>query len=241
LTIFFMNLVSVERLKRNPTIKEEIKLRGFGNSLNAGFLTYPISQAADILLFHAEGVPVGEDQLPMIEQANDIVTTFNYTYHTDYFSPCHAILSEKKRLIGTDGKNKMSKSLKNAIFLCDSQEQLLSQVMSMYTDPNHIKVTDPGKVEGNVVFEYLDIFDKEKEELEDLKLRYEKGGLGDVFLKRRLFTILDSFLEPIRIKYEQFFNNKLFLKEIIKESSRKVKLEAEKNISTIKEIMKINF
>jgi tryptophanyl-tRNA synthetase len=239
LTMYFMNYVTVNRLSRNPTVKEEIQQKGFTDSLSVGFLNYPVSQAADILLFLADLVPVGNDQLPMIEQANEIARSFNHLYRTDFFKPCQAMLSKQSRLIGIDGGAKMSKSLKNALFLGDSQEVLLQNIMQMYTDPQHIKISDPGKVEGNVVFTYLDIFANDKDEVECLKRQYEKGGLGDVFLKRKLFAILNELLSPIREKYNFYYNDKKKIKEIILNGTAKAHAEAKKNIIKIKEIMKI--
>lgn len=239
LTLYFMNLVSVARVSRNPTVKTELVQKNLSNSLMMGFLNYPISQAADILLVHGEGIPVGEDQLPMIEQTNNIVHSFNHIYKTNYFKECKAILSSCSRLIGIDGKNKMSKSLGNAIFFDDSKENLYQKIMQMYTDPNHIKISDPGKVEGNTVFSYLDLFDHDKVELEQLKLQYKKGGLGDVFLKKRLFHVLNEFLSPIRDNYNRYYADKKLLKDVLYFGSSKVHAEALKNIVEIKDIMKI--
>lgn len=240
LTMYFMNLVSVSRLSRNPTVKEEIKQKGFTDNLSVGFLNYPVSQAADILLFNTDIVPVGNDQLPMIEQTNEIAKSFNYTYKNDFFKPCQALLSQTARLIGIDGKAKMSKSLKNALFLDDSKEVLLENIMHMYTDSNHLKVSDPGQIEGNVVFAYLDIFDTNREELELLKMHYKKGGLGDVALKRRLFSILNEILTPIREKYNAYYTDKLILKNILLEGTEKARQISKQNIKQIKEIMKLN-
>jgi tryptophanyl-tRNA synthetase len=237
LTLYFMNLVSVARALRNPTVKNELIQKNKEDSVMLGFLNYPISQAADILLLHGQGVPVGEDQLPMIEQTNEIVRSFNFIYKTDYFKECHAMLSSCKRLVGIDGKNKMGKSLGNAIFLGDSEKELYDKVMKMYTDPNHIKVTDPGSVDGNVVFSYLDIFDENKEEVAELKSFYQKGGLGDVVLKKRLFGILNSFLSPIRERYNTYYQNKSYLFDILQAGNKKVFKEARKNILEIKSIM----
>src|SRR3989344_1579203 len=197
LTVFYLNLVTVSRLERNPTVKTEIKDRGFERSLPAGFLTYPVSQAADITIVKGTLVPVGEDQLPMIEQTNEIVRSFNRMYKADVFPEAKALISNVPRLPGTDG-TKMSKSAGNAIALGASSDEIKKMVMSMYTDPNHVRVEDPGKVEGNVVFTYLDLFDSNKQEVAELKAQYQKGGLGDVKLKRRLIDLLDAFIAPIR-------------------------------------------
>ena len=203
ITSYFMNLVSVARLKRNPTIKEEIKLRGFDNTLPIGFLNYPVSQAADILAFNSTIVPVGEDQLPMLEQAREIVSSFNNLYGEVLTMPKPLLPDNKKclRLPGTDGKLKMSKSLGNCIYLCDDEITVKQKIMSAYTDPNHIKVSDPGKVEGNVVFTYLDAFCKDEhfskylpeyKNLDELKSHYQKGGLGDVKVKLFLNNIMQE-------------------------------------------------
>ncbi|WP_339051905.1 tryptophan--tRNA ligase [Candidatus Lariskella endosymbiont of Epinotia ramella] len=198
LTMYYMNLVNLGRLERNPTVKSEIKQKGYDNELPVGFLCYPISQAADITAFKADLVPVGEDQLPMIEQTNEIVRRFNRIYNTSCLKEAKAHLSKAPRLIGIDGKSKASKSLGNTIFLSDSEEIVKQKVFSMFTDPEHIKVSDPGKIEGNVVFAYLDIFDCNKDELSALKSHYKRGGLGDIVLKKRLNSILQEFLDPIR-------------------------------------------
>ncbi len=240
LTIYFMNLVNIGRLYQNPTVKTEMNQKGISNNVSVGFLNYPISQAADILLFKGEIIPVGKDQLPMIEQTNELAKTFNYIYKTNYFKPCEASLSKNSRLIGIDGKSKMSKSLKNALFLGDSKELLLENIMKMYTDPNHIKISDPGKIAGNVVFSYLDIFDPNKEELAEIKKQYEKGGIGDVSLKKRLFLILNNILLPIREKYNYYHTNKKLLKEILLNGTKKAQIIAKNNIHEIKEIIQIN-
>lgn len=241
LTMYFMNLVTLSRASRNPTVKEEIRQKGFQDSVSMGFLNYPISQAADILLFHGELVPVGNDQLPMIEQTNEIVRTFNYVYNVSYFKECQPLLSNCERLIGLDGQAKMSKSLHNAIYLGDNEKALYSAVMKMYTDPHHIKVSDPGRIEGNVVFSYLDIFDKNREEVEALKMQYQQGGLGDMVLKKRLFIILNELLAPIRERYHFYYNDKNYLKKIVLDGTAKAYDIAQKNIKEIKQIMKIDF
>ncbi len=200
LTIFFMNLVSVSRLERNPTIKQEIQQKGMEQSVPAGFLCYPVSQAADIALFKAKYIPVGDDQLPILEQTNEITRRFNRLYRTEIFEDCEPVLSTEGRLVGIDGKAKASKSLNNAIFLSDSPEILKQKVMSMYTDPNHLRVSDPGQVEGNAVFAYLDAFYSDKEHLKELKKHYAQGGLGDMVLKKLLLQVLSDFLDPIAQK-----------------------------------------
>jgi tryptophanyl-tRNA synthetase len=198
LTQYLMNLVTVARLERNPTIKAEIGLRGFERDIPAGFLTYPVSQAADITAFKATHVPVGDDQLPMIEQANELVRRFNNTVDQSVLVECKAVLSHAPRLPGLDGKAKMSKSLGNAIALGASPDEISKAVKNMYTDPNHLRVTDPGQVEGNVVFAFLDAFEPDTAMVDELKAHYRRGGLGDSLVKRVLDERLQALLEPIR-------------------------------------------
>ena len=208
MTMYFLNLVTVSRLERNPTVKTEIKDKAFGKSIPAGFLVYPVSQAADITFVKATLVPVGQDQMPMIEQTNEIVRAFNRTYNTDVLVETKAVISNVSRLPGIDGKAKMSKSLGNAIYLSDSPDAVKQKVMQMYTDPNHLRVEDKGKVEGNAVFIYLDAFSSDKEKVIELKNHYRKGGLGDVKIKRYLIDELNSFLDPIRKKRAEIEKNK---------------------------------
>lgn len=203
LTSYYMNLISVARLERNPTVKTELQQKSFADAITAGFLCYPVSQAADITAFKASLVPVGEDQLPLIEISNEIVRRFNRVYNTEVLVESKAILSGKcNRLVGIDGKAKACKSLGNAIFLSDSSEVIKQKINDMYTDPTHLKVSDPGNVEGNVVFAYLDAFFEDKDELEKLKTRYKKGGLGDSVVKSLLNDTLQALLTPIREKRE---------------------------------------
>lgn len=204
LTVYFLNLVSVGRLERNPTVKAEIQQKGFGSSIPAGFFCYPVSQAADIAAFKADVVPVGDDQLPMIEQTNEIIRKFNRIYNSDCLKETAALLSKTPRLVGIDGQAKASKSLGNAIFLSDSPEEIKRKVFLMFTDPNHLKISDPGQVEGNVVFSYLDAFHPDQEEVSALKAHYRKGGLGDSSIKNLLNTSLQTMLEPIRDKRNRF-------------------------------------
>lgn len=241
LTIFYLNLVTVNRLKRNPTLKAEIQQKGFNDNLPAGFFVYPVSQAADITFVKAELVPVGQDQLPMIEQTNEIVRSFNRIYDTQVLVEVKALVPKFARLPGIDGKAKMSKSLGNAIFLSDSADTVAKKVKSMYTDPEHIHVSDPGKVEGNTVFAYLDVFDKNSEEVELLKEHYKKGGLGDVVLKKRLTDILNNFLEPIRIRRKEFEQNPDYVLSILKEGSEKTQSIGEKTLKEVKTAMKIDY
>lgn len=198
LTVYYLNLVTVARLERNPTVKTEIQQKDYDDSIPAGFLCYPVSQAADITVVQAEIVPVGEDQLPMIEQTNEIVRRFNRIYNTACLKECKPLLGKTTRLVGIDGKTKAGKSLGNAIFLSDTPEEIKRKVFSMFTDPNHLKISDPGQIEGNVVFAYLDAFHADKEEVASLKAHYQKGGLGDTTIKTLLNTTLQNLLEPIR-------------------------------------------
>lgn len=241
LTMFYMNLVTVARLQRNPTVKTEIAQKGFEKSLPAGFLIYPVSQAADITAFKAQLVPVGEDQLPMIEQTNEIVRKFNHTYKTNVLVECEAVLSKTRRLMGTDGNTKMSKSLNNAIYLSDTPQDVQKKVMGMMTDPNHLRIEDPGKVEGNPVFEYLTVFDKDKEGLGDLKKRYQKGGVGDVEVKKRLIAVLENFLAPIREKRAQAAKDPQAIMDMLKEGGEKARQAAQKTLKEVKEAMNINY
>lgn len=198
LTSFYLNFVTVSRLERNPTIKSEIQMRGFERDIPAGFLCYPISQAADITGFKATVVPVGEDQIPMIEQTNELVRRINRQIGREVLPECQALLSNVGRLPGFDGKSKMSKSLGNTIVLDADNAAIKKAVNSMYTDPNHLRIEDPGQVEGNVVFTYLDAFDPDAEAVAELKDHYRRGGLGDGTVKKRLQSVLQDLLEPIR-------------------------------------------
>lgn len=240
MTVYFLNLVTLARLKRNPTVKSEMKEKGFGEDVPAGFLSYPISQAADILFLRANTIPVGEDQLPVIEQTNELVKKFNAIYG-EYFTEAKAMLSDTKRLVGIDGQAKASKSLNNAIFLSDEDDVITKKVMSMYTDPSHIKVEDPGKVEGNVVFAYLDIFDPNKEEVEELKKQYRKGGLGDVVVKKRLAQILIDLITPIRTRRKALEKDKKAVLKIVKKGTEQVQKEAQKYMKEMKKLMKIDY
>ena len=253
LTFFYMNLVTVSRLERNPTVKSEIKLRDFNTSIPVGFMTYPISQAADITAFKANIVPVGEDQLPMIEQTREIVRTFNNTYKKEVLVEPKAVLPDNEvclRLPGTDGKAKMSKSLGNCIYLSDSTEEVRKKVMSMYTDPDHIKIDDPGKIEGNTVFTYLDAFCENKyfdkylpeyKNLDELKAHYQRGGLGDVKIKKFLFNVLEEVLTPIREKRKIYENKIEEVYNILESGSKKAERVANITIKEVKEAMKINY
>ncbi|MBE3603329.1 tryptophan--tRNA ligase [bacterium] len=240
LTIYFMNLVTVATLERNPTVKEEIKQRNFVKGVPVGFWSYPISQAADITIFKADLVPVGEDQLPMIEQAREIVRRFNRLYAKVLVEP-RALLGAMARLPGTDGGAKMSKSLGNCIYLGDSSEQVRKRVMSMFTDPTRIHPTDPGHVEGNPVFTYHDVFNPDKAEVEELKERYRKGTVGDVEVKQKLFAALDSFLAPIRERRAEFAAKPKRVHEIIMEGTRKGRAVAQSTMDEVRTAMKIAY
>lgn len=241
LTIFYLNLVTVNRLRRNPTLKAEIQQKGFGENLTAGFLVYPVSQAADITFVKAELVPVGEDQLPMIEQTNEIVRSFNRTYNTNILVEAKGLIPKIARLPGTDGQAKMGKSLGNAIFLSDPKDILVKKVMSMYTDPDHIHVSDPGKVEGNPVFSYLDAFDPDKQEVENLKNHYKRGGLGDVVLKKRLIEVLENFLDPIRKRRAEFEKDQPYVHKILKEGTEQTEAIAAQTMREVREVMHLNY
>jgi tryptophanyl-tRNA synthetase len=240
LTVLFLNLVTLARLKRNPTVKSEMKDKGYGEDVPTGFLAYPISQAADILFAKSNLIPVGEDQLPVIEQVNEIVDDFNRLYGQTFNRVKH-LVGETPRLVGIDGNAKMSKSLNNCIYLSDSYEEISKKVMNMYTDPGHIHIEDAGKVEGNVVFTYLDIFDGDKEEVEKLKEQYRKGGLGDVVIKKRLIEVLEKVIEPIRSKREDFAKNPEMVMNILKEGSEKAREIARYTMIEVKKAIKIDY
>ena len=240
LNMYYLNLVTLARLQRNPTIKNEMQQKGFGADVPVGFLTYPISQAADITAFKATMVPVGEDQLPLIEQTNEIVRKFN-TIYGEVLVEAKGVLSKTPRLSGLDGKAKMSKSLNNAIFLSDDLDTLRQKVMSMYTDSNHLKVTDPGQVKGNMVFEYLDVFDKNTVKVQELKEHYTTGGLGDVMLKRYLIEVLDSILSPIRQRRIELATDKAEVLNILKNGSLKARAIANQTLNEVRNAIGVNY
>lgn len=251
LSFYYMNLVTVSRLQRNPTVKNEIKEKNFEKSIPVGFFCYPISQAADITAFKANIIPVGNDQLPMLEQTNEIVSSFNRIYG-ETLVPCKAILNENKiaqRLPGLDGNAKMSKSLNNGIYLSDPSDVIYKKVMSMYTDPNHIKVEDPGKVEGNMVFTYLDVFSSDEQiskyseyrTLDEMKKAYEKGGLGDVKIKKVLYNVLEEILSPIREKRRYYEEHLDEVYSILKEGTNKANEKANKTLKDVKKAIMIDF
>ncbi len=240
LTVFFLNLVTLARLRRNPTVKNEMKQKGFGENVPTGFLAYPVSQAADILFCGGNIIPVGDDQLPVIEQANEIVAKFNSVYGKT-FNKIQPILSDIPRLVGIDGSAKASKSLNNAIFLDDSAEEVARKVMMMYTDPGHIHVNDPGKVKGNVVFTYLDAFDPDIKGVEKLKQKYKRGGLGDIEIKKRLITVLENLLSPIRTKRRALAKNPELVMNILREGTEKTRKIAKQTMNEVRRAIKIDY
>lgn len=251
-TFYYMNLVTLARLERNPTVKEELKSKEFKNNIPMGFLTYPVSQTADITAFNATIVPVGDDQLAMIEQAREIVRSFNNLYGDTLVEP-KAVLPENEncyRLVGIDGKAKMSKSLGNCIYLSDEPEEIRAKVLSMYTDPDHVHVEDPGKVEGNVVFTYLDVFSKpedfekylpEYKNLDELKAHYTRGGLGDMKIKKFLNNILQDLIKPIRERRKELEKDTDKIFEILRAGTKKAREVAFKNLIKLKTNMGINY
>lgn len=260
LTVLFMNLVTIARLEQNPTVKTEMLQKGYVmggatgdfsaedlekrtekiRNVPAGFLCYPISQAADILFCNGTIVPAGEDQRPVIEQCNEIVDAFNRLYGQT-FNRVEHVIGDTARLMGIDGAAKMSKSLNNGIYLSDSKEEIKEKVMKMYTDPNHLKVEDPGKVEGNVVFTYLDIFDEDKASVAELKAQYEKGGLGDVAIKQRLIEVLESVIGPIRARREELAKNPEAVMQILKEGTAKAQVRGEETMRAVRKAIKIDY
>lgn len=241
LSFYFLNLVTWNRLKHNPTVKQEIIQKGFEESVPAGFMVYPISQAADILAFHTDVVPVGEDQLPMIEQTNEIARHFNRIYKCEVFKQVQAIVPPVARIPGTDGRAKMGKSLGNCIYLSDPIDVVAKKVKGMYTDPNHLRVEDPGQVEGNPVFTYLDAFDDDSVELEAMKAHYMRGGLGDSIVKRRLLEKLESVLSPIRQKRLELENNMDYVFDVLSKGTAIAQASADQTLKQVKEAMGINY
>lgn len=252
LTFYYMNLVTLARLQRNPTVKAEIKQKNFEMSLPMGFLTYPVSQTADITAFKADTVPVGEDQLPMLEQAREIVRSFNGLYGETLVEP-KAVLPENKsclRLPGTDGMAKMSKSLGNCIYLSDSPDDIRQKVMGMFTDPNHLRVTDPGDTKNNPTFIYLDAFAKDEHfakyapeyaNLDEMKAHYERGGLGDMKVKKLLNAVMQETLEPIRLRREEMAKDIPAVWDMLYEGSKEAKAKAADTLDQVKKAMKIDY
>lgn len=263
LTFYYMNLVTTQRLSRNPTVKQEIKYRGFSSEENindnqaglpAGFFTYPVSQTADITAFKATTVPVGEDQMPMLEQCNEIVRRFNNTYHCDVLVEADILLPEnaaQRRLPGTDGKAKMSKSLGNAIYLSDPKDVVKKKIMSMYTDPSHVNINDPGHIEGNTVFTYLDAFCTgegqfarylpDYKNLDEMKDHYRRGGLGDVKCKKFLIKVMEELLEPIRERRAEWENRIDEVYDILEKGTKHAIEETDETLAEVRHAMKIDY
>ncbi|MCC6127918.1 MAG: tryptophan--tRNA ligase [Chlamydiae bacterium] len=241
LTMYYLNLVTWNRLKHNPTVKLEIQQKGFGEEIPAGFMIYPVNQAADITVFRAGLVPVGEDQLPILEQTIELVRKFNRTYKTDVLVEPKPLISPVARLPGIDGKAKMSKSLRNTIDLADSADEVSKKVKSMYTDPDHLRVEDPGKVEGNPVFTYLDSFAPDKAKVAEMKERYQRGGLGDSVVKKYLLEVLQAFLDPIRKKREEWAKEPKEVMEILRKGTEVASEAAHQTMRSVRGVMKINY
>ena len=241
LTQFLLNLVTVSRLERNPTIKEEIRLRGFERDIPAGFLTYPVSQAADITAFRASIVPVGEDQVPMIEQTNELVRRFNATVDAEILVECSAMMSSVGRLPGIDGKAKMSKSLGNTISLSATPDEISQAVKRMYTDPTHLRVDDPGMVEGNVVFSFLDAFEPDRARVAELKAHYQRGGLGDSVVKRLLDERLQALIAPIRERRAHFAADRGEVLAILKRGTERARNTAAATLSDVMGALGLNY
>ncbi|NHZ89377.1 tryptophan--tRNA ligase [Massilia sp. CCM 8733] len=241
LTFYYLNLVTVARLERNPTVKEEIRLRGFERDIPAGFLTYPASQAADITAFKAVLVPVGEDQVPMIEQTNEIVRRFNRIVNQDVLVEAKALVPEIGRLPGIDGKAKMSKSLGNTINLSATADEVRAAVKKVYTDPLHLRVADPGHIEGNIAFAYLDAFDPEKDALAEMKAHYQRGGLADSIVKARLEAVLQEFLAPIRARRAEFEKDRGHVMQILKDGTARAREVAARTADEVKRAMGLSY
>jgi tryptophanyl-tRNA synthetase len=241
LTFYYLNLVTVARLERNPTVKQEIVLRGFERDIPAGFLTYPASQAADISAFKAVLVPVGEDQIPMIEQTNEIVRKFNRIAQRDILVEAKALVPDIGRLPGIDGKAKMSKSLGNTINLGASADEIRQAVKMVYTDPLHLRVEDPGHLEGNVAFIYLDAFDPEKDKLEEMKAHYVRGGLGDSVVKKRLEVVLQELLAPIRARREEFAKDKGYVMQVLKDGTASAREVAARTMDEVRSALGLSY
>ena len=242
LTMYFLNLLTLNQVERNPTVKEEIKQKGFDDHIPMGFLIYPVSQAADIIAFRADLVPVGADQIPMIEDTNMLARKFNNVYKTEVFKECKALVPENfARLVGIDGKAKMSKSLGNAIYLKDSSDELWQKIRQMYTDPNHIRIEDPGEIEGNTCFMYLDAFGDDKQKIQDLKDHYQRGGLGDMVVKKYLMEVLDEKLKPIRERRELYSTDTAQVMKILKNGTESARQVVAQTMADAKKAMGINY
>ena len=241
LTAYYLNLVTWNRLKHNPTVKQEIVQKGYGDSVPAGFMVYPVSQAADITAFKADLVPVGEDQLPMIEQTNEIVRHFNRIYKQQVLVECQGLIPKMARLPGTDGKAKMGKSLGNCIYLGDSADAVAKKIKGMYTDPGHLRVEDPCQVEGNPVFIYLDAFDTDLPHLEEMKAHYQRGGLGDSVVKKRLLDVLQALLEPIREKREEYAKDPSWVMQVLRKGTERANHVASHTLQEARKAMHLDY
>ena len=241
LTMYYLNLVTWNRLKHNPTVKQEIQNKGYGAEVPAGFMIYPISQAADITAFKAELVPVGDDQIPMIEQTVEVVRKFNRLYRTEVLVEPKALIAPVSRLPGIDGKEKMGKSLGNAIYLSDPTDSIVKKIKGMYTDPGHLKIEDPGKIEGNPVFIYLDAFAVDKAKVIELKTHYQRGGLGDSMVKKYLLEVLLAFLEPIRAHRERLAKDSQFVMDILFQGTQIAAIEASQTLCEVRRAMGIDY
>jgi tryptophanyl-tRNA synthetase len=241
LTMYFLNLVNLGRLQRNPTVKTEMRQKGYDEGVPVGFLTYPVNQAADISQFRATVVPVGEDQVPMIEQTNDLVRNFNRIYNTSVFRECKALVPRGGLIPGLDGNSKMSKSLNNAIYLSDDEKTVAKKIKAMYTDPNHVRVEDPGNVEGNPVFTYLDAFDPDTNRVSELKAHYQRGGLGDGVVKERLRGVLEEMLAPIRAQRADFAKDRGEVLRILRDSTLRAREVVAQNLHEARGAMGINY
>ncbi|MCC6772617.1 MAG: tryptophan--tRNA ligase [Gemmatimonadaceae bacterium] len=241
LTVHLLNITSFERVRRNPTVKQEIQERNYGESTTAGFVIYPVSQAADILAFKTDIVPVGADQQPMIELANETARRFNRLFNAAVFKECVGMIPDVGRLPGTDGKAKMGKSLKNAIYLGDPEEVVLEKIKQMYTDPTHLRVEDPGHLEGNVVFTYLDVFDDDAAGVAALKERYMRGGLADSVVKRRLRDVLVEVLRPMRQRRIEYAADREYVVQVLREGTAKARAVAEDTLAQVRDAMGIDY
>lgn len=240
LTVYFMNLVTLARLQRNPTIKDEMVQKGFGANVPVGFLCYPISEASDILGFRADVVPAGEDQSSMVEQTREIVRRFNSIYGETFNMP-EIVVGRVARLVGTDGSSKMSKSLGNVIYLSDTSSEVEKRVMGMYTDPKRLKASDPGTVEGNPVFIYLDAFGKDESQIKDFKLRYREGRVGDIEVKQYLVSVLNEFLDPIRSRRQEYEEQPKLVTEILEKGTEHARSEVADTLARVRKAMKLEY
>jgi tryptophanyl-tRNA synthetase len=241
LTMYLLNLITWNRLKHNPTVKLEIQQKGYGEEVPAGFMIYPVSQAADITIFKAGIVPVGDDQIPVIEQCIELVRKFNRLYNTDVLVEPKAVISTIARLPGIDGKAKMSKSMSNAIYLSDTSDEVTKKVKSMYTDPTHLRVEDPGKVEGNPVFTYLDAFARDKAKVDEMKAHYQRGGLGDSIVKKYLLDNLQDFLDPIRTRRAELAKDPRAVWDMLFKGSQEANKTANQTMAEVRHAMGIDY